>query len=347
MSAILPRQIQAKTERGAALLGVGLNDVREETFCLMVADGIAMSVAFQRSGFTSENTAAPSNLFHLDRIQKRVNDILEARRTTGVVTLNEVTDMLHRVFVGAWHKEEYSAAHNAAFSLARLYGHVTDKSSVEVIRRPSRDPDAPSEQALSSWVNSLPIIEHDAATPEADSENGQNAGLAPLSRAPAELLGNAADNLATPATSSPPAAVSSPPAADNLAPPASDLASISSGLALGPGTDNLATAADTLATSDYNDREKPSDFNGLELCSPYVQAPGRPENGTPAPPVTGTPTSGAHSAPLGRAHAELLGGQAEEGTRPRGVTKKGAPLPTRQVPGYPEGFEWPDAKDLF
>jgi hypothetical protein len=64
--------------------------------------------------------------------------------------------MLQRVFAGAHAAEEYSAAHNAAFSLARLYGHVTDRATLEVIRRPSRDPDAPSEMALGAWVDALP-----------------------------------------------------------------------------------------------------------------------------------------------------------------------------------------------
>src|SRR4029077_15200120 len=110
-----------------------------------------------RAGFKGTEVAA-HKLFHLPRIQARAQAILEARRTTGVVTLPEVTDMLKRVFAGAHAKEEYSAAHNAAFSLARLYGHVTDKATLEVIRRPSRDPDAPSEQVLSDWVASLPVV---------------------------------------------------------------------------------------------------------------------------------------------------------------------------------------------
>jgi hypothetical protein len=92
-----------------------------------------------------------------------------------------VTDMLKRVYAGANSAEEYSAAHNAAFSLARLYGHVTERSIVEV-RRPSRDPDAPSEQALASWVETLPGL-------PGPSQGPQIASIGPASPAPAELLG--------------------------------------------------------------------------------------------------------------------------------------------------------------
>ena len=119
--------------RGLTVLGVDLNDAREEIFIRLVCDGISIGVAFMRAGFTSKHQNAAWNLFHLPRVQERANAILEARRTQGVVTLPEVTDMLKRVFAGAHMEGEYSAAHNAAFSLARLYGHVTDKATLEVI----------------------------------------------------------------------------------------------------------------------------------------------------------------------------------------------------------------------
>ena len=66
--------------------------------------------------------------------------------------------MLQRVYSSAYHADEFNAAHNAALSLARLYGHVNDRQTLEVIRRPSRDPDAPSETALGDWIAELPAI---------------------------------------------------------------------------------------------------------------------------------------------------------------------------------------------
>ena len=297
------------------MLGAGLNDVREENFCLMVCDGISLAIAFERAGFKSGNTAAPSNLFHLDRIQHRTNEILEARRTTGVVSLSEVTDMLQRVFTGALHRDEYSAAHNAAFSLARLYGHVTDRSTVEVIRRPSRDPDAPSEQALASWVNSLPVIDHvDLGAPPG---------------APASLLGTPADNLATVASSSPPVP--------------SDLASVSNDLGLATAADSLATPSDPIAHATHSHLdwcEKPNDFNELEICSRSVQAGGRPENGAPSRAVTGTPAPRARSSLLGPA-----GGSEKEAPLPnRQVPGTSGGCDTPEVALR---SEWPPAEDLF
>ena len=152
----------------------------------MVCDGLAIGAAFVRAGFTSKATSAPYDLFRKPHIQERAKAILEARRTQGVVTLPEVTSMLQRVFAGALHDAEYSAAHNAAFSLARLYGHVTDRATLEVIRRPSRDPDAPSEQALSSWVEALPGLEAPApgALGEARFARIGDAPAAPLQPTP-------------------------------------------------------------------------------------------------------------------------------------------------------------------
>jgi hypothetical protein len=181
-AALITKRGGHKAERGVVLLGVGLDDAREEMFVMMVCDGLPLRMAFAKAGFTAKNNSAPANLFNLPRVQERARAILDARRTTGVVTLPEVTSMLQRVFAGAHAAEEYSAAHNAAFSLARLYGHVTDRATLEVIRRPSRDPDAPSEQALSAWVQDLPAID------------GNGGVLSPFPGPPASLLGTPRDN---------------------------------------------------------------------------------------------------------------------------------------------------------
>jgi hypothetical protein len=196
MAALITRDVRRhlKQPNKPVLLGVDLQNAKEEAFCVMVCDGLSVASAYVRAGFTSKASNAALTLFHKPHIQARAHAILEARRTQGVVTLPEVTSMLQRVFAGALHDAEYSAAHNAAFSLARLYGLVTDRSTLEVIRRPSRDPDAPSEQALASWVETLPGLT--GPGPEASGQGPQASGQGPsgspsggpLRDAPAVLL---------------------------------------------------------------------------------------------------------------------------------------------------------------
>ena len=169
-----------KQPRKVTLLGVDLANAKEEAFCLMIMDGLAIGAAYVKAGFNSKATNAPYELFRKPHIQARAQAILEARRTQGVITLPEVTSMLQRVFAGALHDAEYSAAHNAAFSLARIYGHVTDRATLEVIRRPSRDPDAPSEQALSSWVEALPGLAGPGLADQASFLRLPDAPAAPL-----------------------------------------------------------------------------------------------------------------------------------------------------------------------
>lgn len=261
MAALISKGLRRKTELApAVLLGVDLRDAREEMFVRMVCDGLSLGVAFARAGFSSKDHNAAANLFHLPRVQARAEIILEARRTQGVVTLAEVTDMLKRVFAGAHSEGEYSAAHNAAFSLARLYGHVTDRATLEVIRRPSRDPDAPSEQALASWVQDLPALP--APSPEGPSPAAEpqflrvsDAPAAPLSahQGPSpELLNNIKDI--------------TPIVVDWTRGPQ------------GPGP------------------ELSNDFNGLGNRG---TTPGRPENGAPVMAVTGTPNQCGPSELLG------------------------------------------------
>jgi hypothetical protein len=181
--------------------------------------------------------------------------------------LPEVTDMLQRVFTGAYHAEEYSAAHNAAFSLARLYGHVTDRATLEVIRRPSRDPDAPSEQALSSWVDALPGL--GASGPEALTSGPSEARFLRLSDAPAAPLGPA----------SPEARPENPNEINALR-----------------GVEPLEPSPEPQGPSPEGSKFS-NDFNWLGPDGRL--APGRPENGAPTTPVTEAPPSGGHSGLLG------------------------------------------------
>jgi hypothetical protein len=274
-TALVSEGMRRRTEQSPMLLGVDLQDAKEEVFVRMVTDGISMGVAFARAGFKSKHNNAPSNLWQLDRIQERAAAILEARRTTGVVTLPQVTSMLQRVFSSAYHADEYNAAHNAALSLARLYGHVNDRQTLEIIRRPSRDPDAPNEQELSSWVEALPGLAApdqasflrigDAPTPEPSDLAAEPASGVPLPSSPAPLLAQPAELIDW-------------------------------------------TASHVLPTS-ATASDLPNDINDLPVDSTSVATTwreaggkgvgGRPENGAPTGPVTVTPTPRAHSEPLG------------------------------------------------
>jgi len=156
-------------------IGIGLTDEREECFCLLIADGLPLAIAFKTAGFGNKRKDAGAlHLYGQQRIQDRVKAILRARASHPPVSLSEITDMLKRVYAGALHSAEYTPAHNAAFSLARLYGLVVDRAQLDVIRRPSREPDAPAERALSSWIAELPTYNQG---PKAPSPPGQGTGL--------------------------------------------------------------------------------------------------------------------------------------------------------------------------
>ena len=336
--------------RTVVLLGVDLRNAKEENFVRMVCDGLSLSAAFEKAGFMSKATDAPYHLFHKPHIQERAAAILEARKSQGVITLPEVTDMLKRVFAGALHDGEYSAAHNAAFSLARLYGHVTDKATLEVIRRPSRDPDAPSEMALGDWIADLPAV----------NAAGLSAGLAGPSPspglvsgpAPAEMrdLGRVFDAPVAPLGQGP-------------GPQSQNPNDINAVARLGPSGPAKPLTIEGELSNEINwlraaspqgpspERGNVNEINGINSGT----TPGRPENGAPTPPVTGTPDT--------RAQSELLGPEPVGYPAPAGVggIENGSPRQQEQVPvfsgenipakldGGPAegGTEIPSAEDLF
>jgi len=158
-------------------IGVGLTDEREECFCLLIADGLSVALAFRTAGFTAKDKRVSAfDLYQTQRVQDRIKAILKARASHPPVSLSEVTDMLKRVYAGAIHSNEFTPAHNAAFSLARLYGLVVDRAQLDVIRRPSREPDAPAERALSAWIAELPPFTSGPRN-EGPSPQGSGSGL--------------------------------------------------------------------------------------------------------------------------------------------------------------------------
>lgn len=155
--------------------GAWLKDEKEECFAVLIADGVPLALAFKRAGLeVGPGHSSAMQLFSSQRLRARVSAILEARGKHPPISLSEVTDMLKRVYAGALHDTEYNAAHNAAFSLARLYGLVVDRAQLDVIRRPSREPDAPAEVALSSWIAGLPPY---TPGPQGPGPRGQGPGL--------------------------------------------------------------------------------------------------------------------------------------------------------------------------
>ena len=310
MAAIIPHR-RGPRPTGILLLGVDLTDAREEAFVRMVVDGLPLGQAFARAGYKSTDNAAPTKLFALPRVQERAAAILEARRTTGAVSLGEVTNMLQRVYAGAHAAEEYSAAHNAALSLARIYGHITDKATLEVIRRPSRDPDAPSEQDLASWVESLPPLN--------PGDPGRSAQIAAPAVAPAAPL-------------------------DDHSPPPQGKPSYFNGLAL-DRTDNAHhTYDDTMRVIHTTERELSNDIKGLAT-------PGQPENGAPVAPVTGTPSGGARTAVLGGVRKTnpqgKEGTRPQGGKGKQSAVKKQVPVPKKRAIKRKLRPRIPSAKDLF
>lgn len=258
MKAVIKGPMKRSHMVAPVMLGVELADHREELFVIMACDGMPLGIAFRKAGFTSKDTAAPSKLWALDRCQQRALAIFEARKKASAVTLPQVTSMLERVFTSALHNENESAAHNAAFSLARLYGHVTDRAIVDV-RKPSRDPDAPSERALTEWV----------------------AGLVDVSPNAAMLAGPGPADLASEGPR--PSAPAAPLEREPQGPSPENHSDIK-------GLDEMNR--DAIPAAGPSGPEKRSEINWL------AEARGGSENGAPSSPVTGAPPSGGRTKPI-------------------------------------------------
>lgn len=157
MSAVIVGKGKVKAVKvNPALIDGALANERHEVFAGMVANGMGAGEAYALAGFRGPVAVNGPRLASHPKVRARIDALLAARREASAVTLPEVTDMLRRVFAGAFASQDWGASHNAAFSLARLHGLIIDRAQIDVWRRPARSPDAPAESALVDWITALP-----------------------------------------------------------------------------------------------------------------------------------------------------------------------------------------------
>lgn len=296
------------------------DEPRPDIFIMLVCDGMTRQEAYRRAGFKGKSLSEPDRLWNKPHVQKAVAAIMEARSKTGPITLPRVTDMLQRVFAGALQASDFGPAHNAAFSLARLYGLVIDRATITDLRRPSRDPDAPAEQALGDWVASLPALPSPQPLPSG-----------PATAARAQALKENQNNEAR----------------DHSLNSGDFFPSLEPTLSNSEGPGPVFQALDNIELSQGPSPER------------YDDTARQSENGAPAPAVTGTPSSGAFSGYKAR-YPEVLDLIAEtDGDTPHTPTKsKRVPRQKKQVPATrgkktqkrklsPRQQKIPTAKQLF
>lgn len=292
-------------------IAAALKDQRHEFFALLVADGMPLIEAFVRAGLAAKRTNSAavlaSNLHARPDLQARVQAIREARRGTAAVTLPEVTDMLQRVYAAGIADGELGPAHNAAFSLARLHGLVIDRAQIGIdVRRPTRDPDAPAEQALEGWLKALP---------------GPTAGLEPSSPKPLITLEN------SPIEGPEPSSLAS----------GLELSNDIKGLGLGWGrSENGAPVGPVTGTPSTGGRADPY-TSGPDLTGsgPNSAAPHQSASRPPPPPRQGPPEKKRVPPPAKRVPGRKRGRpKGSKDTKPRRQSAKFA----EKVPSFRDLF---------
>lgn len=139
---------------GTTMANDNLN-IRQERFCLSLAEGLPQSRAYVDAGYAARGNAAEASASQLLRNPKVVRRLAElqakaARRSE--ITVDDLIAELDDMLKLARATKNPSAGVTAIMGKAKLLGLVVDKSDVyTVLRKPTREPTDVKQMSLEEW----------------------------------------------------------------------------------------------------------------------------------------------------------------------------------------------------
>ncbi|RWI42246.1 MAG: hypothetical protein EOQ93_31755 [Mesorhizobium sp.] len=130
-------------------------NMRQERFCLGLAEGLPQSRAYIEAGYTARGNAAEveaSKMVRLPKVAARVAELrADAAKRSGITVDDLVTD-LNLMFKLALATKNPAAGVTAVMGKAKLLGLIIDRAEVATTqRRPMRAPGEVKQMTLEEW----------------------------------------------------------------------------------------------------------------------------------------------------------------------------------------------------
>lgn len=130
-------------------------NIRQERFCLGLAEGLPQSRAYVEAGYTARGNAAEvegSKMVRLPKVVARVAELrAQAARRSGITVVDLVAELDEMLELARATKNP-SAGVTAIMGKAKLLGLVVDKAEVATtLRKPMREPGDGSQMSLEAW----------------------------------------------------------------------------------------------------------------------------------------------------------------------------------------------------
>ncbi|WP_454572903.1 terminase small subunit [Mesorhizobium sp. PL10] len=132
-------------------------NLRQERFCLGLAEGLPQSRAYIEAGYTARGNAAEveaSKMVRLPKIAARVAELQAAAAKRSEITVDDLVAELEGMRKLAIACKNPAAGVSAIMGKAKLLGLIVDKAEIEAtVRKPSREPTNERRMSMEEWEN--------------------------------------------------------------------------------------------------------------------------------------------------------------------------------------------------
>ncbi|WP_027037084.1 terminase small subunit [Mesorhizobium ciceri] len=131
-------------------------NLRQERFCLGLAEGLPQSRAYIEAGYTARGNAAEvaaARLFRNVQVQSRIASLQAEAAKRSEITVDDLIVELDSMRKLAIACKNPAAGVSAIMGKAKLLGLIVDKAEVATtLRRPMREPGEIKQMTLEEWT---------------------------------------------------------------------------------------------------------------------------------------------------------------------------------------------------
>ncbi|TPN41384.1 terminase small subunit [Mesorhizobium sp. B1-1-6] len=131
-------------------------NIRQERFCLGLAEGLSQSRAYKEAGYSARANAAEasaSQLLRNPKVAARVDELRAEAAKRSEITVDDLVADLNLMFKLALATKNPAAGVTAVMGKAKLLGLIIDRAEVASMpRRPMREPGEVKQMTLEEWT---------------------------------------------------------------------------------------------------------------------------------------------------------------------------------------------------
>lgn len=130
--------------------------MRQERFCLALAEGLAQSRAYIEAGYTARGNAAEveaSKMVRLPKVATRIAELQADAARRSEITVDDLVAELNLMLKLALATKNPAAGVSAVMGKAKLLGLIVDKAEIATtLRKPFREPGEIEQMSLEEWT---------------------------------------------------------------------------------------------------------------------------------------------------------------------------------------------------